>query len=412
MTDHTPAPERVRARARTRAHPWRDRRVLAGLALLLVALVAVVVVQVRAQQAEDERARLAAVAAEAAAQAERAELSLARTALEEARAGHDAAVTELATLLAAVTEQRAEGAQLLTDSAGEVADDAVRDGLAQALDVLDAEVARAAAALEAAQEAADDDAASDGSATAEDVDAQTARLSEAVRGLPVDDLTTAAAGLEEATAAVAQSREAWEDEQAARAAEEEEEKAATAESSGHPSGLGGPPSTGAGPDCGGPESREPPKNDGSPVFYTSTPSTSGDGSNGRMPRSSMAPLAWCTDSQGNQQWLRADAAAALTRLNEEFRAEFGENIAVDLSYRSYEDQVEMREWYGSVAARPGTSNHGLGTAFDVWEWRAYGFGSARYRWLVENAPRFGWVAPGWARENGSNPEYWHFEYTG
>jgi type II secretory pathway pseudopilin PulG len=203
-------------------------------------------------------------------------------------------------------------------------------------------------------------------------------------------------------------------------AEREEEAAATrgedtsagSDDGTHPSGLGGPPSTGAGPDCGGPESYEPPKNDGSPVFYTSTPTASGDGSNGRMPRSAMAPLDWCTDGQGNQQWLRGDAARALTRLNADFRTEFGENIAIDLSYRSYADQVEMREWYGSVAAPPGTSNHGLGTAVDVWEWQAYGFGSARYEWLVENGPRFGWVAPGWARADGSNPEYWHFEYTG
>ncbi|WP_188037755.1 M15 family metallopeptidase, partial [Actinotalea sp. JY-7885] len=175
--------------------------------------------------------------------------------------------------------------------------------------------------------------------------------------------------------------------------------------------LGGPPSTGAGPDCGSPASAEPPRNDG-PTFYTSTPSESGDGSNGRVPRSQLSPLGWCQDSQGNQQWLRHDAAAALTRLNEAFRAQFGENIAVDMTYRSYEDQVQMREAYGSAAARPGTSNHGTGLAFDTWEWQAYAFGSARYEWLVAHGPAYGWVAPGWARQGGSNPEYWHFEFTG
>src|SRR5690606_17768614 len=110
--------------------------------------------------------------------------------------------------------------------------------------------------------------------------------------------------------------------------------------------------------------------------------------------------------------LRPDAADALIALNEEFRAVFGENIALDLSYRSLADQVAMREVYGSLAAEPGSSNHGLGTAVDVWEWRAYAFGSDRYRWLVENGPAYGWVAPEWARADGLNPEYWHFEYVG
>lgn len=169
---------------------------------------------------------------------------------------------------------------------------------------------------------------------------------------------------------------------------------------------------GAGPDCGGPDSFEPPVQDGRPIFYTSTPAASGDGSNGRVPASAMAPLAWCEDSQGNKQWLRAEAATALSRMNEDFRAEFGENIAVDLSYRSYDQQVAMRASYGSLAAKPGTSNHGRGTAIDTWEWAAYGFGAPRYDWLVLHAPEYGWVSPAWARADGSTPEYWHFEYTG
>ena len=171
-----------------------------------------------------------------------------------------------------------------------------------------------------------------------------------------------------------------------------------------------PRSGGAGPDCGGPESYEP--SGGGLAFYTSTPSESGDGTNGNIPRSQMAALSWCVDSQGSSQWLRIDAAAALAQLNEAFRAQFGENIAIDLSYRSYEDQVRARQIFGSIAARPGTSNHGWGTAFDTWEWQAYSFGSARYEWLVANGPTYGWIAPDWARQGGSNPEYWHFEYTG
>ena len=170
------------------------------------------------------------------------------------------------------------------------------------------------------------------------------------------------------------------------------------------------PIGGAGPDCGGPDSYEPPKEQEA-YFFTSTPGE-GDGSNGRVPAAEMTPLPWCVDSQGNSQWLRADAAAALIELNDAFAAEFGENIAIDLSYRSFEDQTAMREFYGPIAARPGTSSHGWGTAFDTWEWAAYGFGSERYEWLVTQGPDHGWVAPDWARETGTNPEYWHFEYVG
>lgn len=217
-----------------------------------------------------------------------------------------------------------------------------------------------------------------------------------------------AAAQEQAAQEAAEQQRA-EQERAEREAEEARRAAEQAEAA--PPSLGGPPSTGAGPDCGGPESYEPPRN-GEYTFYTSTPETTGDGSNGKIPRSQMAAVDWCVDSQGNAQWFLPEAAAALTALNAEFRRVFGENIAIDMSYRSYATQVQMREAYGSIAARPGTSNHGTGTAFDTWEWAAYSFGSARYEWLVANGPAYGWVAPGWARADGSNPEYWHFEYTG
>ena len=98
------------------------------------------------------------------------------------------------------------------------------------------------------------------------------------------------------------------------------------------------------------------------------------------------------------------------RLNAAFRDRFGENIAIDLSYRSYADQVRARELFGGLAAEPGTSNHGWGTAIDTWEWQAYDFGSARHEWLVANGPADGWYCPA-ATESG-NPEYWHFEYRG
>lgn len=149
-----------------------------------------------------------------------------------------------------------------------------------------------------------------------------------------------------------------------------------------------------------------------PPFYTSPPAAEGDGSNGNIPASSMTRLSWGHDTVGTPQYLLTPAAGALDRLNAAYRATFGEDMDLDLTYRSYAEQVRIREVLGTIAATPGTSTHGTGRALDLPEWSCYGFGSARYTWLVENGPAYGWVAPSWARKNGANPEYWHFEYVG
>ena len=329
---------------------------------MVVALAAGVLtgVQWRAGQAADRRQVAAAQAADEAA------------ALATAEAAEDAARTAAAARLALAWAEAAAPAQagleaaqpVLDGSAGQVTDDAVRTALAEAMDAV--------------------------------------RTALAGNGLPAD-LSRAVASLAAALDAVAGAQAAWQAEQAAVA---QAAAAAAAAAASRPA------SGGAGPDCGGGGSYEAPRNDGGTTFHTSTPTANGDGTNGNLPASAMTPLGWCQDSQGNSQWLRSDATAALTSLNEAFRAEFGENLAVDLSYRSYADQVAMRAYYGGRAAVPGTSNHGLGTAIDTWEWAEYAFGSARYDWLVAQGPAYGWVAPSWARQDGANPEYWHFEFTG
>jgi D-alanyl-D-alanine carboxypeptidase len=130
-----------------------------------------------------------------------------------------------------------------------------------------------------------------------------------------------------------------------------------------------------------------------------------------MPMSSMCLIPWGTDQIGSPQYLRCDAADALNRLNDAFRTRFGESLAMDLTYRSYDEQVAIAAYYGALAAKPGTSSHGLGTALDVQEWPSvYGFGTERYVWLVANAPTYGWFAPARVRETGAYPEYWHYEY--
>lgn len=320
--------------------------------------------QIRAAQAQDRRDEIAAEeAAEAARMAEeRAETSrsLARDRLETLDRADRVAAWTIAASQAEVAV--ANGEPVLAGSEGKVADDAVRYALATALDAL-------RALLEADP---DDPSAAEATALAE-----------------------ATTVVVDATAAVTAAQAAWQAEQEAAAA-----AAAAARARDDRSG--------AAADCGGTGSYEP--SNGGTVFRTSVPTEDGDGTNGNMPRSAMTALGWCVDAAGNQQWLRTDAAAAMVRLNEAFRAQFGENIAIDLSYRSYADQVRARELFGGLAARPGTSNHGWGTAIDTWEWAAYDFGSARYDWLVANGPAYGWYSP--AASDPGNPEYWHYEYRG
>ena len=40
------------------------------------------------------------------------------------------------------------------------------------------------------------------------------------------------------------------------------------------------------------------------------------------------------------------------------------------------------------------------------------FGTPAHTWMRENAPRYGWVHPSWARQSGSLPEAWHWEFAG
>lgn len=147
------------------------------------------------------------------------------------------------------------------------------------------------------------------------------------------------------------------------------------------------------------------------VWITSIPTADGDGSNGHMPASAMCLIPWGTDTLGSPQYLRCDAEAALTRMNEAFKAQFGTPIALDLTYRSFDEQVAMRAALGPIAAVPGTSNHGLGLALDVPEQPdLYGFGTPRYEWFLTNGPSFGWDAPEDVRQGAAYPEYWHIEY--
>ena len=104
--------------------------------------------------------------------------------------------------------------------------------------------------------------------------------------------------------------------------------------------------------------------------------------------------------------LRRDAAAAFNAMNEESRRRYGVTLASEGplgTYRTVADQQHLWDLYqqhrGNLAARPGTSNHGLGLAIDL--------ATERMRGIVDEIG-----APyGWAKRWSDAPtEWWHLKY--
>ncbi|MGO1409979.1 MAG: M15 family metallopeptidase [Microbacterium sp.] len=129
----------------------------------------------------------------------------------------------------------------------------------------------------------------------------------------------------------------------------------------------------------------------------------GDWDNGRIPVELLSPIPWLPERR-----LRQDAATALTLMNEEWKKRFGTDIPINDAYRDYDQQVIAKRDLGSLAATPGTSQHGWAIAIDI----QTSFGSETYRWLKQNAGTFGYAHPDWAEPNGSLPEAWHWEFWG
>ena len=92
-----------------------------------------------------------------------------------------------------------------------------------------------------------------------------------------------------------------------------------------------------------------------------------------------------------------------------FRQRYTTNYSASakLDRRWWLNQYWWRKAGFASAATPGTSNHGWGRALD------FGAGvnalnSNEQKWMVANAPRFGWVWPSWARVH-PYLEPWHYE---
>ena len=54
--------------------------------------------------------------------------------------------------------------------------------------------------------------------------------------------------------------------------------------------------------------------------------------------------------------------------------------------------------------------HAWGLALDL-SCGVQSFETPAHAWVADNAQRFGWVLPDWARSTGSRPEPWHWEYV-
>jgi len=128
--------------------------------------------------------------------------------------------------------------------------------------------------------------------------------------------------------------------------------------------------------------------------------------NGRIPLAALCPLGTAPG-----HYLRADAAYAFDQLSIAYAGVFGAAICVTDSYRTYQTQVRLYATKPDLAAVPGTSNHGWGTAVDLCG-GIQDFGTRQHEWLFVNAPLYGWFHPAWAQRTGSRPEAWHWEFGG
>lgn len=117
----------------------------------------------------------------------------------------------------------------------------------------------------------------------------------------------------------------------------------------------------------------------------------------------------CTVAFAPSQHLRCDAAESLVRLNAAYRAAFGHDLRITGSYRTLEEQISTRTARGTMAAVPGTSNHGWGLAIDLDQAKSYR--SPQYVWLKAHAMTYGWHHPVYMDEGGRGPhEPWHWEF--
>lgn len=146
-----------------------------------------------------------------------------------------------------------------------------------------------------------------------------------------------------------------------------------------------------------------------PVTPGPGPGPWGGHQNGQIPADELCPIPWDPG-----ELLRCDATSGLTSLNEGYRAQFGVDLPLTDTYRTYQEQVALKaHWCARglchMAAEPGTSNHGWGLAIDfagpIGSW-----GTREHLWMKANAPGRGWHNPMWAQPGLGKEEPWHWEW--
>lgn len=131
------------------------------------------------------------------------------------------------------------------------------------------------------------------------------------------------------------------------------------------------------------------------VDARATPAVAATYPNGQIPASALVPV-------GGGERLRADAAAGFLELRAA-AARDGVDLPVNDSYRSLAEQQDVARRKGlysegGLAARPGTSTHGLGLSVDLQ------LNSRALAWMRRNGERHGFV-------EDVPREPWHWTYA-
>lgn len=125
--------------------------------------------------------------------------------------------------------------------------------------------------------------------------------------------------------------------------------------------------------------------------------------NGQIPASALAQGPYVNGTGGHplavESWGKMASAANAQ----------GINLSCGM-YRDLAGQQVLAS--GAGVKQPGTSNHGWGLAADVNNIPKgpSGVDSREYKWLKENAYKYGWGHPDWAQPGGRKPEPWHWEF--
>lgn len=125
----------------------------------------------------------------------------------------------------------------------------------------------------------------------------------------------------------------------------------------------------------------------------------------------------------NDLSLRLDVELELQKMAKAAKLQ-GITLLVSSTYRSYDYQAKVFQKWANLdgekaaerySARPGTSQHQLGTAIDFGSITADFINTKQGQWLYNNASKFGWslsFPKGYEDITGYMYECWHYRYIG